>query len=146
MNVKRNDYQGLVNELQLVRGRNFSDNQAESLFVSFRSIDWYAACRIVRSISRQANLPNNLYGCVIERIDQEKYEAEKRAEKNNKWEAQENCITPEEWNTGMACLSKAIDTKQPQDWFIQFAESCNEAIGRGCFLNHLKSTLAILTA
>jgi hypothetical protein len=138
------DYYDLIRKLQTVRGKDFSQNQAEEMVASFKKIPFSAAQWIVKSITRQAQLPNNLYGVVLDRVDDEFYRRQKAAEQKDDWNAQQGCMTPEEWKIGMGCISKAISLQIGKEWLEQFAVSCEQAAG-DMFLNFLKSTDAILS-
>jgi hypothetical protein len=144
MNVKRDDYQGLVGELQTTRGKDFSINQAESLIASFKEISWYSSCRIVRSITRQPNLPNNLYGCVLDRIDQQKYEDTKRLEKNENWKANEKFLSPDEFSAGMKCIAEIARMDNSCERLIKFSEYSQRAIDENRLLPFLLDMLRLV--
>jgi hypothetical protein len=140
MNINKYDYNALVEELQTTRGKDFSITQAESLISSLKNINWSAAFWIVKSMTRLPNLPNNLYGLVLDRIDQQKYEETKRLENRKSWDTQEGCLSPEEFYIGMMCLSKIAQMDNRRERFEKFATACEYAIDQKKLLSFLKST------
>ena len=44
MNVAKGNYNGLVDELQMARNKDFSISQSESLITCFKGVSWQAAC------------------------------------------------------------------------------------------------------
>jgi hypothetical protein len=143
MNIQKGDYNGLVNELQTTRGKDFSVTQVETLITEFKTIQWGASCWIVKSIIRSANLPNNLYGLLLDKIDNQKYEETKQLERKKSWKADENCLSPEEFNTGMLCLAKISQMNNSCERLKKFGASCEVAIDGGKLLEFLKSSLIL---
>lgn len=143
MNIQKGDYLGLVKELQTVRDKKFTDLQIESMGASFREISWYSACKIVRSITRQPSLPNNLYGCILDRIDQIKYEETKRAESKESWSTNEKCLSPEEFSAGMSCIAKISRMDNSCERLTKFSEYSQRAIDENRLLPFLQDTLRL---
>jgi hypothetical protein len=143
MNISKGDYTGLIRELQMVRDKKFSELQVESMVSSFKEISWYTACKIVRSITRQPSLPNNLYGCILDRIDSEKYDQNKRAEGNTAWNTNEKCLSPDEFSAGMTCISKIARMDNSCERLTKFSEHSQRAIDENRLLPFLVDTLRL---
>ena len=143
MNISKGDYPGLVHELQMVRDKKFSELQVESMVSSFKEISWYAACKIVKSITRQPSLPNNLYGCILDRIDSERYEQTKRAESKDSWATTDKCLTPEEFSAEMKCISKISRMDNSCERLTKFSEHSQRAIDENRLLPFLQDTLRL---
>lgn len=141
--MKQGDYRGLIQELQNVRDKKFSELQIESMDASFREISWYSACRIVRNITRQPSLPNNLYGCILDQIDNEKREQTKRAESKESWSTNEKCLSPEEFSAGMSCIAKISRMDNSCERLTKFSEHSQRAIDENRLLPFLVDTLRL---
>jgi hypothetical protein len=141
MYINQGDYQGLVKELQTVRGKDFTPTQAESLIASFQTIEWGAACWIVKNITRLTNLPNNLYGLVLDRIDQQKYTENKRLEQKTTWKSEEKCLSPEEFALTMNIIGKICQMDNSCERLKKFSEYSQTAIDQNNLLDFLKLTL-----
>jgi hypothetical protein len=128
MFLKTGDYQGLISELQNVRNKDFSQKQSESLVQAFSGIPWQRCFWIIRNITRQPNLPNNLYGVVLNQIEEEKYRNEKKDDKNGTWDAGVKCVTPHQWELGMAIIAMLCMMDDKLDNLKRFAENMEENI------------------
>lgn len=140
MILKANDYIGLLKELQIIRGKDFSESQIESLITSFKTINWDKACWIVKSISRLHNIPNNLYGLILDRIDETKYRSDQELEQRTDWTANEKCLTPQQWEQGMRIMriiGKCCMLPHPQEHLNKLAASMNDAIDKNDLDNFL---------
>ena len=139
-----NDYYGLLKKLEVVKGKPFSKEQAEEMVHGFQRIPFSACQWIVKSISRLAQLPNNLFGVVLSRIDEEHAKVTQNLENKTRWNAQAGCMTTDEWNAGMSCLAAAAALQMAQEWYEQFASGADNYAGTDQFLQYLKSTQEIL--
>lgn len=80
----------LVDELQVITGKKFTDDQYSRLIEGFQKIDWLKSCQIVRDLERMERFPNNVYGVLANRIEDIFRSAHQELLKQQQWQVSDN--------------------------------------------------------
>lgn len=146
MNVKKPDYIGLVKEMEKAKGKNFTLQQSEAIIDELKTIEWGEAYHVTFKITRIINLPSNLYGLVLNHIDEVKREKKNEAkrreyeelEKKSWRPATEDCASPEEFRWTMMVIGILSRFKKAKDLCVKNGERMTEAIETNSLLDYLK--------
>lgn len=95
--MKPGDYDSLINDLALARNRDFTDKQVTAIKETLSSIAWVEAVKIVKDLTRLPSLPQNIYGAILSRVEEFEYSKKKKLEFNEKWTADKDCMTANEF-------------------------------------------------
>lgn len=106
MTYKIGDYAGLLYEINVATARDFTGAQSEKLINEFKKIDWKEAYKITTNYTRMSRFPQNIYGNLLEIIENKYYETTKKEENNPNFihPISKDCISPQEFNA----ISKTI--------------------------------------
>jgi hypothetical protein len=140
MNFTQGDYSSLIKELENLQGKDFTILQSETLIGEFKIIPWSSACWIVKSASRMERIPNNLFGLIRNRIDDEYNRIEKKKEEKTDWKATPGCTTPEEWHLYFGLLAKICQLQNQKKRCEKFAELTQRAIDNNRLLDFLRES------
>lgn len=107
--IKKDDFNGLVIELQIIAGKKFTGDQFDRLSEGFSKIAWSEACRIVRDFERQERFPSNIYGVIANRIEDQFREEIKKSYQRQRWEvAAADRATAEEFRLWIEVIDEAL--------------------------------------
>jgi hypothetical protein len=107
--IDKNNHRGLVEELQVISGKKFTEDQFARLYEGLQKIDWTKACQIVREFERLERFPPNVYGVISNRIE-DQFRADRQGHyKTAQWNASDaDCATPEEWKLFFEITSEIL--------------------------------------
>jgi hypothetical protein len=139
MNVKKDDYRGLLNEITIASDKNFSEPQAVSLIDSMKTLGWNGSYRITVMVTRTGNLPKNIYGHVLSLIEDDIDRARKQFIQKEEWAVkEEDCATPEEFKLTMKCIGLICRFENSVELCKLFGDYLLGAYKKGILLESLK--------
>lgn len=139
MNVKRDDYRGLLNEISIAADKNFTEIQTLSLIDTMQSLGWQGSYRITVGVRRTGNLPKNVYGHVLCLLEDEIDFVRKKNLQKDTWEVKdEDCGTPEEFQLTMRCIGMLCRFDGSRELLEKFHDFLDKAIKRGVLVQELK--------
>lgn len=146
MNVKKDDYQGLLNQISTAADKSFSENQIVALIENMQTLGWGRAYRLTVTLLRSSILPRNIYGHVLMLLEDEINRIRKAFYDKEQWKpADENCATPEEFSLTMRCIGLISRFNGSTELLERFGEYMKSAEERGTLLETLKRTEEIYT-
>ncbi len=105
MDYKKGDYAGLIERISTATDKAFTDRQARTVMNRLEAIGWEASYRVSSKIERAPNVPKNVYGMVLNMIDEEDESVNKKVLTREDWLADPDCASPEEFEMTMKCIS-----------------------------------------
>lgn len=139
MNVKKDDYGGLLYQISTAADRNFTETQTLSLIDIMQTLGWKGSYRITALIVRTNSLPRNIYGYVLSLLEEEIDRIRKAFLEKEEWKpATQDCASPEEFQLTMRCIGLITQLKKPGMLLERFSEYMQEAIARGKLLDTLE--------
>jgi len=139
MNVKRDDYRGLLTQIAIASDKNFSELQTLSLIDTMQSLGWQGSYRITVAITRTGNLPKNVYGHTLCLLEDEIDHIRKQNLQKDEWKiADADCASSEEFILTMRCIGMICRFNDSPDMLKRFGEFLDKAIKRNVLFQELK--------
>jgi hypothetical protein len=137
MNIQKEDYQGLLNQISSSTDKNFTEFQIISLVDAMQSLGWQGSQRIVTMAIRNKDMPRNVYGYILGLLEEEADRLEREVCQRNEWKAIHDCATPEEFTLTMKCISLISQFKNSSDLLKKFGDYLTMAQDKDCLLEAL---------
>jgi hypothetical protein len=146
MNVKRDDYRGLLNQIAIAYDKNFSEAQTLSLVDVMITAGWQESYRVTVAVTRTGNLPRNAYGHVMALLEEEVERRNKKTLQRDSWEvSDEEKATPEEFSLTMKCIGLICRFENSAELCQKFGEYLDLSVKRNHLLESLKKAEVFYT-
>lgn len=105
MAIKTGDYKTLIGEIIAAAGRDSLPQRTyENIEEELQSIEWRDAVFIVNGVSRLQKIPQNIYGLILERVEELKDRKRKEEYTRTSWQPKEACLSPVEFAVAFGCI------------------------------------------
>lgn len=142
MKVEKGDYVELLNQIEIIANRKFTDNQISNLLVEFSTINWNESYNIAYNIESMHNIPNNIYGFITIQIDNVKKRIKEEILNKEYWRVKDkDRTTKEEWNLISEVFSLIASFKQSKEIFTKYSEKMEDAINKNDLVSFLKESI-----
>jgi hypothetical protein len=102
-------YLPLIEDLEAANGRAMNNTTAKKIVDALSTVDWKEANAIVRSISRAPNPPRNVYGAVLDAVEEVGREKAQALEHRQTWAVKDSDrLTPAEWQWNQLILEEIM--------------------------------------
>jgi hypothetical protein len=102
-------YRPLIEELAAAQGRDIQERTAVKIVDALATVDWKETNAIVRSISRAPNPPRNIYGAVLDAVEEVGREKAQALEHRQTWAVKDSeRLTPGEWQWNQLVLEEIM--------------------------------------
>lgn len=146
MNVKKNDYISLIEQIEIAADKKLSSSQAAEIEKAMENCGWSISYRVTVHITRAINIPKNIYGLILNNLDEEKDRIKKEFNQKESWKiSDEDCVTPEEWELTMQCIGLICRFQNAQELCQKFGEYLEGTIARGFLLESLRKAKTFYT-
>lgn len=145
MNIPENDYQGLLNQISSSTDKNFTEFQIISLVDEMQTLGWQGSKRIVAMAIRNGNMPRNVYGYILNLLEEETERIKREEYDKNEWKAVKDCASPEEFILTMKCISLISQFNNSAELLKKFGEYLKIAHERGNLLDALNKSVVFYT-
>lgn len=139
MNLQKDDYRGLLNQIMVAADKTFTELQIVSLIETMQSVGWSTSYRVAMLVTRTGNLPKNIYGYFLNLLEEEAERIRKAFLEKDNWQvADDDCIRPEEFSLMMKCIALICRFRNSNEISQKFGDYLIAAQEKGKLLEALK--------
>ena len=103
-------YIPLIEDLEAAQGRDMNEQTANKIVAALSKVEWKQANAIVKSLIRATNPPRNMYGAILDAVEEIYREQEKVIESRETWtSAAKDRLTSAEWEWNFKVLIEIME-------------------------------------
>jgi hypothetical protein len=141
MNIMNGDYQGLLGQISIAADKSFNEDQIIALIDLMQTLGWSGSYRVTMQIVRSAAIPRNVYGLVINLLDEEMERQRAALREKESWRAaSEDAASSKEYALTMRCIRLISRLKNPKTLLERFGGYLDEAVSAGRLLETLEKS------